>query len=116
LVSALAGGAPRHREATTMKIIVQHTVRDYDAWKPAFDEHEATRAKYGCTGHTIYRDPDNRNDLTILTSWGSREGAEKFMQDPSLKAAMEKGGVISEPRVAMLEEAETHTYAASRAA
>ena len=29
---------------------------------------------------------------------------------------MEKGGVISEPRVSLLEEAETHSYAASRAA
>ena len=38
------------------------------------------------------------------------------MQDPSLKAAMEKGGVISEPRVTMFEEAETRRYSASRAA
>ena len=29
---------------------------------------------------------------------------------------MEKGGVISEPRVSMIEEAETHTYSARRAA
>ncbi len=99
-----------------MKIIVQHTVGDYDAWKPAFDEHEATRAKYGCTGHTIYRDPDNPNDLTIITSWESREGAEGFTRDPSLREAMEKGGVVSEPRVTMLEEAETCTYSARRAA
>jgi quinol monooxygenase YgiN len=99
-----------------MDIIVQHTVRDYDAWKPAFDEHEATRAKYGCTGHTIYRDPDNRNDLTILTSWRSRDDAQRFMEDPSLKAAMEKGGVTSEPRVTLLEEADSRRYAASRAA
>ena len=33
-----------------------------------------------------------------------------------LKAATEKGGVISEPRVTMLEEAETQSYAARRAA
>ncbi len=99
-----------------MDIIVQHTVRDYDAWKPAFDEHEPTRAKFGCKSHTIYRNPDDPNDVTILTSWESREGAQNFIQDPSLKAAMEKGGVISEPRVTLLEEAETHTYAARRAA
>jgi quinol monooxygenase YgiN len=99
-----------------MDIIVQHTVRDYDAWKAAFDEHEATRAKYGCTGHTIYRDPDNRNDLTILTSWRTREDAQRFMDDPSLKAAMEKGGVTSEPRITLLEEADSRRNAASRAA
>jgi quinol monooxygenase YgiN len=99
-----------------MDVIVQHTVRDYDAWKPAFDEHEPTRAKHGCLGHTIYRDPDNPNDVTVITSWRSREGAEAFVRDPSLKEAMEKGGVVSEPRVSFLEETETRTYAASRAA
>ena len=65
-----------------MDIIVQHTVRDYDAWKPAFDEHEPTRAKFGCKGHTIYRDPDDPNEVTILTSWESREGAEQFITGP----------------------------------
>jgi len=99
-----------------MDIIVQHKVRDYDAWRPAFDEHEPVRIKYGCLGHTIYRNPDDRNELTIQTSWESREGAEKFIADPSLKAAMDKGGVISEPKVTFLDEVETHTYAASRAA
>lgn len=99
-----------------MDILVQHTVRDYDEWKPAFDEHEPIRAKFGCTGHTIYRDPGNPNDVSILTSWESREGAEQFIQDPSLKAAMDKGGVISEPRVTFLDEAETQTYASRRAA
>jgi quinol monooxygenase YgiN len=99
-----------------MDIIVQHTVRDYDAWKPAFDAHEPTRAKYGCQGHTIYRDPDDRNEITVITSWESREGAEQFIRDPSLQEAMEKGGVISEPRVSMVEETETQAYSARRAA
>jgi hypothetical protein len=34
-----------------MYVIVQHTVRDYDAWKPVFDEHESIRTKYGAKGH-----------------------------------------------------------------
>jgi heme-degrading monooxygenase HmoA len=99
-----------------MDIIVQHTVRDYDTWKPAFDSHEPTRAKFGCKGHTVYRDADDGNQVTVITSWESREGAEQFVRDPSLKEVMERGGVISEPRVTMVEEAETHTYAARRAA
>jgi quinol monooxygenase YgiN len=99
-----------------MDIIVQHEVRDYDEWKPAFDGHEQVRVKYGCLGHTIYRDPDDPNQLTVFTSWRTREGAEGFVKDPSLRDVMQKGGVISEPRVTMLEEAETHTYAATQAA
>ena len=99
-----------------MDIIVQHTVRDYDTWKPAFEEHEATRARYGCKGHTIYRDPDSPNDVTLLMSWESRERAEEFFKDPSLREAMEKGGVTTEPRRTWLEEDESRQYAASRAA
>jgi len=99
-----------------MFLIVQHTVRDYDAWKPFFDEHEPVRAKYGCTGHTIYRDSDKPNDLTILFHYESRERAEEFMKDPSLREAMDKGGVISEPRATWLDETETCTYSARRAA
>lgn len=99
-----------------MDIIVQHTVRDYDAWKPAFEEHESERAKYGCRGHTIYRDPDSPNDVTIFMSWDSRERAEEFMRSDSLREAMEKGGVISEPKATWLEEQETCSYASRRAA
>jgi quinol monooxygenase YgiN len=98
-----------------MDIIVQHRVRDYEAWKPAFDEHEPTRVKHGCLGHTVYRSADDPNEVTVITSWRSRDGAEDFMRDPSLKEAMEKGGVISEPRITLLEAIETHPHAASRA-
>ena len=99
-----------------MDILVQHTVRDFDEWKTAFDGNEQTRAKFGCTGHTIYRDPGDRNEVSIMTSWQSRDGAEQYMADPSLPATMEKGGVISEPRITMFEQEEARRYSARRAA
>jgi len=99
-----------------MILIVQHTVRDYDAWKPVFDEHESVRAKYGCLGHTIYRDADKPNDVTVLFRYESRERADEFMRDPSLREVMERGGVISEPRATWLEEDETSTYKQRQAA
>jgi quinol monooxygenase YgiN len=99
-----------------MQLIVQHTVRDYDAWKPFFDDHEPVRAKYGCQSHTIYRDADNPNDVTILFRYESRERAEEFMKDPSLRETMEKAGVISEPRATWVDEQESREYGARRAA
>ena len=99
-----------------MILIVQHTVRDYEAWKPVFDEHESVRAMYGCQGHTIYRDADKPNDVSILMDYESRERADEFMRDPSLAEAMQRGGVISAPRATWLEEAETSSYAGRRAA
>jgi quinol monooxygenase YgiN len=111
-----ADGVRIHERTRTMILIVQHTVRDYDAWKPVFDEHESVRAKYGCLGHTIYRDADKPNDLTLFMRYESRERADEFMRDPSLAEAMQRGGVISEPSATWLEEAEVASYASRRAA
>ena len=99
-----------------MELIIQHTVRDFDAWKSVFDEHEAVRAKYGCLGHTLYRGGEGGNEVTAITSWGSRERAEEFARDPSLREAMERGGVVTEPRIQWVEAFETRAYAADRAA
>ena len=99
-----------------MILLMQHTVRDYDAWKPVFDENEGVRAKYGVTGHTIYRDADKPNDITVLVQFESRERAEGLMRDPSLKEAMERGGVVSEPHATWLEGGFTASYAKPKAA
>ncbi|MHB8460489.1 MAG: hypothetical protein ACYDAK_12310 [Candidatus Limnocylindrales bacterium] len=38
------------------------------------------------------------------------EGARSFSQDPSLPAAMQRGGVEGAPQVWILDEAETRLY------
>jgi heme-degrading monooxygenase HmoA len=103
-------------EEQVMYVIVQHTVRDYDAWKPVFDEHESIRTKYGAKGHAIYRSLDHPNDVTVVNRFESRQRAEEFARDPSLAEAMQRGGVIGEPRVTFAEEAESTSYAKQRAA
>jgi len=99
-----------------MIIMVQHTVRDYDAWKRVFDEHEAVRTKHGATGHQLYRGADDPNAVTIVNHFPSREQAEAFATDPSLREAMERGGVVGEPRITWAEESESVDYRQSKAA
>ncbi len=99
-----------------MLLIVHHTVRDYDAWKPVFDGHESVRTKYGCRGHVIYRNADDPNELRVFSDWPSREQAEQFARDPSLAEAMQRGGVIGEPRITFVEEAERTQCAQRQAA
>ena len=98
-----------------MIIIVQHTVRDYDAWKAVFDEHEASRRRFGATGHELYRGLEDPNEVTVVNHFPSKEQAEAFAADPSLKEAMERGGVISEPRITWAREAGTADYKAKAA-
>ena len=98
-----------------MIIIVQHKVRDYDAWKAVFDEHEATRRRHSATGHELYRGFEDANEVTVVNHFSSKEQAEAFAADPSLKEAMERGGVVSEPRITWAEETEAVDYKAKAA-
>lgn len=98
-----------------MILIVQHQVRDYDAWKLVFDEHQAVRTRHGATGHELYRSLDDSNDITTVSHFPSREQAEAFASDPALKEAMDLAGVSSEPRFTWSEETEAVDYAAKAA-
>ena len=99
-----------------MIVIVQHHVRDFDAWRPVFEDHRAFREQYGCSGHLLYRSMDDPGDVTIVMQFPSRERAEAFARDPGLKEAMDRGGVDSEPRMSMLHEVGAADYASRRAA
>ncbi len=89
-----------------MILVIQHKVRDFDAWKPVFDEQEAVRQTYGCTGHYVFRDSDVNTDLTVLLRFPSRQSAEAFLAGPSLQQTMVRGGVESTPRLTWVKESE----------
>jgi quinol monooxygenase YgiN len=92
------------------KVIVQHHVQDFGAWKPAFDEHGEVRRQHGATGHTINRTIEDPNNLVVVNNFASIEGAKAFMTDPSLKDVMSRAGVDSAPQVWLVEESETVSY------
>jgi hypothetical protein len=45
--------------ATTLT--VQHQVRDYDLWRPAFDGHQPARRQHGSSHETVYRGAEDAN-------------------------------------------------------
>ena len=91
-------------------LTVQHHVKNYDAWKPIFDEDGTNRRANGATSHTVYRGGEDNNEVIIVTEFESREGALAFMTNPSLKDAMERAGVDSEPRVTLGDKVEAISY------
>jgi hypothetical protein len=93
-----------------VQVIVKHHVKDYDAWKPLFDEHGSVRRANGATGHALYRGVEDPNQLVIVNSFATLEGARAFMTDPGLKDVMDKAGVDSAPDITVSEEAETVSY------
>ncbi len=93
-----------------VKVIVQHHVADYDSWYPVFVEHEGTRRQHGAAGHSISRVVSDPNTVVVVNDFATLEGAQALMQDPSLAAAMERGGVDGPPQVWIVEEADTKRY------
>jgi hypothetical protein len=92
------------------KVIVQHHVADYGRWLPVFNENEAVRRQHGATGHAIGRDAADPNTIVIVNDFATLEGAQAFSKDPSLPAAMARGGVEGAPQVWIVEETDARAY------
>lgn len=92
-------------------VVVHHRVKDYDAWKDVFDEHESVRRAHGELEHRIYRDIHDPNRVIVHNDFPSEEAATAFRQDPSLEDAMIRAGVEGEPGVSYIEFAERKVYA-----
>lgn len=89
--------------------MIDHTVENYETWKPHFDDHATTRAEHGSQGYRLLRGADDPNRVTIVFEWDSLDNARSFAEDPDLAAKMEEAGVTSEPTIVFLEEEETTT-------
>ena len=80
-------------------MIVHHAVRDYGAWRPAYDAHEAARRAAGLTNGRVFRSTEDPNDILILFDTSDRRRAEEFGGSDDLKSAMQNSGVIGQPKI-----------------
>jgi len=83
-------------------LAVQHTVSDFDTWKSSFDGHASVRASHGGSATRVLHDG---NSILVLIDFPDAAAVQSFMSDPSLKEAMEKGGVIGAPAISVLVDA-----------
>lgn len=88
-------------------ILIKHTVEDYDAWKPGFDDHDSTREEYGQLGYELYRVSDDPNAIVIMMEWDSVENAQRFLEESDVKEKMAELGVIGEPEIYFLDSIES---------
>jgi heme-degrading monooxygenase HmoA len=92
-------------------VIVRHRVQDFATWKPVFDEHGAARRKHGATGHQLYRSQSDPNEVTIVNTFATLDGAQAFINDPSLPEAMQRAGVTGPPEIHVTEQYEVVDHA-----
>jgi heme-degrading monooxygenase HmoA len=86
-------------------ILVQHSVEDYEKWKPVFDEDATNRQATGSRGGLVFRNVDDPNQIIVLLEWDNLENARAFASSDELREAMERAGVTGPPTVYFLEEA-----------
>jgi hypothetical protein len=82
-------------------LLVRHKVTDYAKWKTSYDSHDSFRVASGIHNYVIARGVEDSNMLLIATKADDVAKAKAFTKDPSLKAAMQKGGVIGTPLISL---------------
>jgi hypothetical protein len=80
-------------------MIVHHSVRDYGAWRPAYDAHEAARTAAGLTNGRVFRSAEDPNDILLLFDMADRRRAEEFGRSDDLREAMRRASVVGQPEI-----------------
>ena len=81
------------------QMIIHHKVRDYEAWRPGYDEHEKSRAAAGITNGRVFQRAEDPNDLVIILDVADVERARTWSQSEDLRSAMQRVGVLGAPTI-----------------
>jgi heme-degrading monooxygenase HmoA len=87
-------------------LLIRHKVADYATWKPRFDEHRAIRRANGCQGGRLFRNAADPDEVLILLAWDDLDRARLFAMSDDLHELMRRAGVVDQPDVWFLEEAD----------
>jgi len=86
-------------------IVVHHKVKDFAAWKLAFDKHAPARKAAGLSKAHVLRAVEDPNAVTVLLDFADAAKAKAFGASPDLKAAMKSAGVVGKPQIHVLNKA-----------
>jgi hypothetical protein len=74
-------------------------VKDFDAWKTAFDAGLATRKQAGFAAHGITRGVDNAQQVMVWLAVTDVVKAKAFFADKQLRQKMKEAGVEGKPEI-----------------
>ncbi len=86
-------------------VLVQLKVRDYEEWRPHFDEMAELRKANGRISELVLRNSADPNEVVLLFEWDDLEKARKYKDSDVLRKKIKESGV-EEMNVVFLEEAE----------
>ena len=100
---AIALPAVAQDQSDTVWMIVQHDVTAYDPWRAVFDSGLPTRQSAGELQFEILKKHGTPVSVMAIFEWTDAEAALAFVNDPTVRAAMQSSGVISEPVISLHE-------------
>ena len=77
-------------------VFVHHRVADYNPWRPEFDRAVQSDWSKDARSYRVWRGLDDPNLVIVANTFESRQAAEAMMNNPLLREAMGRGGVIHE--------------------
>ena len=78
--------------------IVDHKVKDFDAWKKVYDDFEPARREYGVKEHYAIQSVHDPKHVLVVGE-GERGAIEKFISSDVLKKAMAGAGIDGAPNI-----------------
>lgn len=87
-----------------VKLFIHHKVANYATWRPVFDGLEDDRRAAGSSGHQVFRNAADPNEIVVIETYGTLEQAQNWSQSSTIREAMQRAGVVSQPELLFLEE------------
>jgi hypothetical protein len=78
-------------------MVAKHKVANFAKWKVSYDEHDSMRLANGIHSYVIGRGEKDSNMVMVAVKVDDMAKGKAFAKDPSLKKAMQKGGVVGAP-------------------
>lgn len=82
-------------------LVVRHKVKDFAKWMMAYDGHDTARLAAGIHSYVIGRGLQDSNMVLVAMRVDDTARAKAFAKDPSMKAVMQKAGVIGTPNITL---------------
>jgi hypothetical protein len=90
---------------------IEHSVRDFDAWKAVFDGDPVGRERGGVRRYQILRPVDDPNYVAVDLEFDTAGEAEAFRASLlDLWSRVEAEGLIESPRARIVETVESKEY------
>ncbi|TMI83690.1 MAG: hypothetical protein E6H10_07420 [Bacteroidetes bacterium] len=80
-------------------MVAMHKVKDFAKWKASYDAHDSARTAGGVHSYVVGRGAMDTSMVIVAVKVDDMQKAKAFANSPSLKKAMQQGGVIGAPTI-----------------